>query len=95
MQREGSYAYFFNIPPSAYLGIDVAKLKLDVVSLLNLAILFSYRKTKNIRRKTDRVDAYLLALYGQEEQPVAMLPISYEVMRKLLHIVLIFFPSAQ
>jgi Transposase len=114
--------------PKAYLGIDVAKLKLDVVllleqrhvhrlfantaegfdalhswiqeqgtfelsiclestgsysdaivrflleqnyivSLLNPAVLVSYRKTKNLRRKTDKVDAYLLALYGKDEQP--------------------------
>lgn len=42
-----------------------------VVSLLNPAALVSYRKTKNMRRKTDKVDAYLLALYGKEEQPAA------------------------
>jgi transposase len=51
------------------------------VSLLNPAVLVSYRKTKNMRRKTDKVDAYLLALYGKDEQPAAWLPISDEVMR--------------
>jgi transposase len=51
------------------------------VSLLNPATLVSYRKTKNMRRKTDKVDAYLLALYGKDEQPAAWLPISDEVMR--------------
>ena len=45
-----------------------------VVSLLNPAVLVSYRKTKNMRRKTDKVDAYLLALYGREEEPAAWLP---------------------
>ncbi len=52
-----------------------------VVSLLNPAVLVSYRKTKNMRRKTDKVDAYLLALYGKDEQPSAWIPISDEVMR--------------
>ncbi len=42
-----------------------------VVSLLNPAVLISYRKTKNLRRKTDKVDAYLLALYSKDEQPAA------------------------
>jgi len=52
-----------------------------VVSLLHPAVLVSYRKTKNMRRKTDKVDAYLLALYGKDEQPPVWFPISDEVMR--------------
>src|SRR5436853_5181057 len=55
-----------------------------VVSLLNPAVLVNYRKTKNMRRKTDKVDAYLLALYGKDEQPAVWLPIPDEVMRSLL-----------
>lgn len=51
------------------------------VSLLNPAVLVSYRKTKNMRRKTDKVDAYLLTLYGKDEQQAAWLPISDEIMR--------------
>jgi transposase len=39
------------------------------LSLLNPAVLVNYRKTKQIRRKTDRQDAYLLALYAQENRP--------------------------
>ena len=50
------------------------------VSLLNPAVLVSYRKTKNMRRKTDKVDAYLLALYGKDEQPPVWIPVSDEVM---------------
>jgi transposase len=53
----------------------------SIVSLLNPAVLVSDRKTKNMRRKTDKVDAYLLALYGKDEQPAAWLPIPDEVMR--------------
>ncbi len=45
-----------------------------VVSLLNPAVLVSYRKAKNMRRKTDKADAYLLALYGKDEQPPAGCP---------------------
>ncbi len=52
-----------------------------VVSLLNPAVLVSYRKTKNMRRKTDKVDAYLLALYSKDEQPAAWIPLSDEVTR--------------
>lgn len=39
------------------------------VSVLNTAVLVEYRKYKNIRSKTDQLDAQLLAHYGHDEQP--------------------------
>jgi transposase len=50
-------------------------------SVHNRATLVRYRKTKNMRCKTDKGDASLLARYGKDEQPAAWLPISDEVMR--------------
>lgn len=56
------------------------------VSVLNPAVLVDYRKAKNLRRKNDRVDAQLLALYGAEVQPPAWVPVPEAVLhlRQLL-----------
>jgi transposase len=39
------------------------------VSVLNPAVLVAYRKSHNVRSKTDKLDARLLARYAQEQQP--------------------------
>lgn len=56
------------------------------LSLLNPIVLVNYRKTKNIRRKTDRDDARLLALYAQENQPRLWQPLPEAIvhLRRLL-----------
>ena len=45
------------------------------VSVLNPAVLVASRKSKNVRTKTDKADASLLARYAQEEQPRAWKPL--------------------
>lgn len=39
------------------------------VAVLNPAVLVNYRKSENIRSKNDKLDAELLARYGQEKRP--------------------------
>lgn len=57
-----------------------------IVSLLNPAVLVDYRKSRNTRSKTDRLDARLLAYYGQQLRPPAWhpLPENILVLRSLL-----------
>ena len=50
-----------------------------LLSVLNPAVLVNYRKGKNVRRKTDRLDAQLLAHYGAEMRPAACTPVSQAV----------------
>jgi transposase len=50
------------------------------VSILNPAVLVNYRKSKNTRSKTDKLDATLLAHYVQEMQPLPWRPLPQEVM---------------
>jgi transposase len=45
------------------------------VSVLPTAVLVDYRKVKQLRSKTDQLDAHLLARYGQEEQPRSWKPL--------------------
>lgn len=46
-----------------------------LVSILNPAVLVDYRSSLNLRRKTDRLDAALLARYAAERQPPASHPL--------------------
>lgn len=57
------------------------------LSVLNPAVLVDYRRSQNIRSKTDKLDAHLLALYAQEKQPRAYKPLPAEMvtLRALLH----------
>jgi transposase len=57
------------------------------VSVLNPAVLVDYRRSQNLRSKTDKLDAQLLARYAQEKQPRAYQPLSAEILtlRGLLH----------
>jgi transposase len=56
------------------------------VSVLNPAVLVNYRKSRNTRSKTDKLDAMLLASYAQERRPLAWHPLPKEVvtLRSLL-----------
>jgi transposase len=56
------------------------------VSVLNPAVLTSYREVKERRSKTDQQDASLLALYGKEQQPRRWVPVAenVRVLRELL-----------
>ncbi len=56
------------------------------LSVLNPAVLVDYRRSKNTRSKTDKLDAHLLACYGQEQQPRLFkpLPSSVVTLRSLL-----------
>lgn len=56
------------------------------VSVLNPAVLTSYREVKERRSKTDQQDASLLALYGKEQTPRCWHPIAepIRVLRELL-----------
>ena len=49
------------------------------VSVLNPAVLVDYRKSVNIRSKTDALDARLLARYAHEQHPHAWKPLPKEV----------------
>lgn len=51
------------------------------LSLLNPAVLVNYRKAKQVRRKTDRQDAQLLALYAQENQPRLWQPLPQKLVQ--------------
>ncbi len=57
------------------------------LSVLNPAVLVDYRRSQNIRSKTDKLDAHLLARYAQEKQPRAYKPLPAEIvtLRALLH----------
>jgi len=57
------------------------------LSVLNPAVLVDYRRSQNIRSKTDKLDAHLLARYAQEKQPRAYTPLPDEIvtLRALLH----------
>ena len=57
------------------------------LSVLNPAVLVDSRRRQNIRRKTDKLDAHLLARYAQEKQPPAYKPLPAELLslRALLH----------
>jgi transposase len=50
-----------------------------VVSVLNPAVLVDYRKSINIRSKTDALDARLLARYAYEQRPRAWKPLPPEM----------------
>jgi transposase len=50
-----------------------------VVSVLNPAVLVDYRKSVNIRSKTDALDARLLARYAHEQHPHAWKPLPQEM----------------
>jgi len=56
------------------------------VSVLNPAVLVTYRQSRNTRSKTDKLDAMLLAYYARERQPRAWHPLPDEVtaLRSLL-----------
>jgi transposase len=51
-----------------------------IVSVLNPAVLINYRKSRNTRSKTDKLDATLLAHFAQQMQPLAWHPLPQEVM---------------
>jgi transposase len=51
-----------------------------VVSVLNPAVLVAYRKSVNIRSKTDALDARLLARYAAEQHPYAWKPLPPEML---------------
>jgi transposase len=55
-------------------------------ALLNPAVLVNYRKSENIRSKTDKLDAELLARYAQQHQPRLWRPLPQPVqsLRRLL-----------
>ena len=57
------------------------------LSVLNPAVLVDYRRSHNIRSKTDKLDAHLLARYAQENQPRPYKPLPDEIvsLRALLH----------
>jgi transposase len=57
------------------------------LSVLNPAVLVDYRRSHNIRSKTDKLDAHLLARYAQEKHPRPYQPLPTEVvtLRALLH----------
>lgn len=57
-----------------------------VVSVLNPAVLVDYRKSVNMRSKTDTLDARLLARYAHEQRPRAWKPLPPE-MRTLRYLV--------
>lgn len=50
------------------------------VAVLNPAILVHYRKSENIRSKNDKLDAELLARYGQEKRPRLWKPVPPDVL---------------
>ena len=50
------------------------------VSVLNPAVLVSYRQSRNTRSKTDKLDAMVLAHYARERQPRAWHPLPDEVL---------------
>lgn len=56
------------------------------VSVLNPAVLVTYRQSRNTRSKTDKLDAMVLAHYARERQPRAWYPLPAEVtaLRSLL-----------
>lgn len=58
-----------------------------VLCVLNPAALVDYRRSQQIRSKTDKLDAHLLARYAQEKQPRAYKPLPVEIvsLRALLH----------
>ena len=63
---------------------DAVSLFLDeqgyVVSVLNPAVLVNYRKSINMRSKTDALDARLLARYAWEYRPRAWKPLPKELL---------------
>jgi len=50
-----------------------------LLSVLNPAVLVDYRKSVNIRSKTDALDARLLARYGWEYRPATWKPLPKEI----------------
>jgi transposase len=50
------------------------------VSVLNPAILVNFRKSENIRTKTDRMDAELLARVACEKQPRPFVPLPQDIL---------------
>ncbi len=54
------------------------------VSILNPAVLVDYRRSLNLRRKSDALDASLLARYAQERQPPLWHPLP-QVIQTLRH----------
>jgi transposase len=50
-----------------------------LVSVLNPAVLVDYRKSVNVRSKTDALDARLLARYAHEQRPRAWKPLPKEI----------------
>ena len=57
------------------------------LSVLNPAALVEYRRSQNVRSKTDKLDAQLLARYAQDKQPRSYKPLPEEILtlRALLH----------
>lgn len=53
------------------------------VSVINPRLIHAYRKSHNLRRKNDQVDAYLLALYAQERCPQSWKPLGESVKQLL------------
>lgn len=51
-----------------------------LVSVLNPAVLVSYRQSRNTRSKTDKLDAMVLAHYARERQPRVWHPLPDEVL---------------
>ncbi len=52
----------------------------STLSVLNPAVLVDYRRSQNIRSKTDKLDAHLVARSAQEKQPRAYKPLPAEIL---------------
>lgn len=78
LEATGSYsdAIALDLFPRGYL-----------LSVLNPAVLVEYRRCQQIRSKTDKLDAHMLARYAQEKQPRPYQPLPTELLtlRALLH----------
>ena len=52
-----------------YVGIDVAKERLDAVAVVNPARVRQFARACGLLAKTDKLDAFVLAEFGQRVQP--------------------------
>lgn len=58
--------------------IELAQNRFGDVSMINPAYGVAYGKSLGIRSKNDRIDACILAMYGKQNQPVPVRPVSAE-----------------
>jgi transposase len=83
LRREQVYRVHACLEATGSYSDALARALLDqghMVSILNPAVLVTYRQSRNTRSKTDKLDAMVLAHYARERQPRAWHPLPDEVL---------------